>query len=220
LAKKPFPVALANALFLAANEVDDDLYHMALLRTSWMRGGEAANLHRSDITVIYDKQGEDRVAKEMIFRLRLSKTDVDGDKAVSQMMKTDLAPHLGDIPELIPRLKTLKADDFVFPHSADQYRRLMRTLLIEIADEHSDRIPDTRIDVEDYGLHSWREMRATLAVAAGMRDYNIMEYGRCKSLEFTKYARCDNTTRQNMCDWHWRRTSRSSRLEAFFVANC
>jgi integrase len=173
-------------VFLAAKEVDDLYHYMALLRASWMRGGEAANLHRSDITVIYAKQGDERVVKEMIFRIRDSKTDIDGDKAVSQMVKTDLAPHLSDIRELIPRLQ--KADDFVFPNMPAQYRRRMRGLWIQIADEQPDLIPDTQIDVEDYGLHSWRKMGATLAAAAGMHDYEIMEYGRWKSLEFTKYA--------------------------------
>jgi hypothetical protein len=122
----------------------------------------------------------------MTFRIRDSKTDIDGDRAVSQMVKTYLAPHLGDIRELIPRLQTLKADDFVFVHSADQYRRRMRTLLIQIVDEQPDLITDTQIDVEDYGLHSWGKMGTTLA--AGMYDYKIMKYDRWKSLEFTKYA--------------------------------
>jgi hypothetical protein len=53
----------------------------------------------------------------MLFRIRDSKTDIDGEKAVSQMVKTDLASHLGDIRELILRLQKLKADDFVFPNS-------------------------------------------------------------------------------------------------------
>jgi hypothetical protein len=82
--KKPFAVALAIALFLAEKEVDDDLYdYMALLRASsivWMRGGEAANLHRSDITVICEGRGEARVVKEMIFRIRGSRTDIDGER--------------------------------------------------------------------------------------------------------------------------------------------
>jgi hypothetical protein len=188
LTKKPFPVALANALFLAAKEVDDDLYHyMALLRASWMRGGETANLHRSDITVIYHKRGEERVVKEMIFRIRDSKTDIDGEKAVSQMVKTDLAPHLGDIRRLIPRLKTLKAEDFVFVHSAHQYRLRMRTLLIQIAEEQSDLIPDTQIDVEDYGLHSWRTMGPRW-----LRPESSSQNTR-------GFA---STTPRNMCGWH------------------
>jgi hypothetical protein len=77
----------------------------------------------------------------MVFRIRDSKTDIDGEKAVWQMVKTDLAPHFSDIRELISRLQKLKADDFVFPHSADQYRRRMRTLLIQIADEQPDLDP-------------------------------------------------------------------------------
>jgi hypothetical protein len=150
LAKQPFPVALANALFLTANEVDDDLYHyMALLRASWMRDGEAVNFHRSHITVICDDRGEARVVKEMIFRIRDSKTDVDGEKAVSQMVKTNLASHFGDIRDLIPRLQKLKADDFVFPDAPAQYRRRIRRLLIQIAEEQPDLIPETQIDVED-----------------------------------------------------------------------
>jgi hypothetical protein len=53
LVKQMFPVALTNALFLAAKEVDHDPYrYMGLLRASKCGGGEAANLHRSEIVVI------------------------------------------------------------------------------------------------------------------------------------------------------------------------
>jgi hypothetical protein len=96
---------------------------------------------------------------------------------------------LGDIPELISRLQKLKTDDFVFPNTPAQYRRRMRSLLIQMAEQQPDLIPDTEIDVEDYGLHSWRKMGVTLTAFAGMPDYEIMEYGRWKSLEFTKCAR-------------------------------
>jgi hypothetical protein len=76
-AKKSFPVALANALFLAAREVDDDLYPLH---------GAASSRHHGDLR----GGGEARVVKEMIFRIRVSKTDIDGDKAVSEMLKTHL----------------------------------------------------------------------------------------------------------------------------------
>jgi hypothetical protein len=65
----------------------------------------------------------------------------------------------------------------------------MGTLLIQIAEEQPDLILETQIDVEDYGLQSWRKMGAALYAAAGMHESEIMEYGRWKSLEFTKYAR-------------------------------
>jgi hypothetical protein len=50
----------------------------------------------------------------------------------------------------------------------------MRSLLIQIADERPDLIPETEIEVEDYGLHSWRKMGTTLTAAAGMHDYEVI----------------------------------------------
>jgi hypothetical protein len=188
-AKKPFPLELANALFLKARDADQELYlYMAVLRASWMRGNEAANLRRSDITVIYGGKPGERLVHEVVFKLRDSKTDIQG-AGVAQLVKLDLGSHVGDVRELLPRLEGLDQEDFVFPYSANVYRRRMRSLLKEIVEESPALIPGEKLDVEDYGLHSWRKLGATIAAAGGVNDYEIMQYGRWKSLEFTKYAR-------------------------------
>jgi hypothetical protein len=57
-------------------------------------------------------------------------------------------------PIRIPRLETLKADDFLFPNTPAQYRRRMRSLLIRIAEQQPDLIPESQIDIDDYRLHS------------------------------------------------------------------
>jgi hypothetical protein len=135
------------------------------------------------------------------------------------MVKTDLALDLGDIRELIPRLQKLKTDYFVCPNSPGRYRRRVQSLLIQISEKQPDLIPETQIDVEDYGLHSWRKMGVTLTAAAGMHDYKIIEYGRWEP-RVHKIRPPVATRRKNMCGWHspiiWNRC----RVEVFFVNGC
>jgi hypothetical protein len=82
--------------------------------------------------LFYERVDGDRVASEIHLYVRDSKTDIGG-AGVVQMVKCTGAPHLGDVRELIPRLAGTAPEEYIFPLTADVYRRRMRTVLLRNA---------------------------------------------------------------------------------------
>jgi hypothetical protein len=157
-----------------------------------MRGQEAASLRAGDIE-IFSKRGRtcESYIAEIHVHLRNSKTDTHGS-GVTQVVALGEEQIFGDIREVLPwvreRVLVGKAQ-WLFPFMPSTYRSQMRDIIKQIGADTPDLLYPLTVNPDDYGLHSWRKTGATIAAASGLNDFEIMQIGRGKSLEFTKYAR-------------------------------
>jgi integrase len=184
---------LSHEILRRVKETDFVLYCFLIVTCAgWFRRDEVASKQGGDFAV-YTKTGTTGICVAHIhIHLRRSKT---GRHGTGVMQIISLGEHMiyGDLREFLPyleeRLRMFGPVEWLFPYIAAAYRQRMRRIIIANADETLDLLAPEILDPDDYGLHSWRKTGAMLARRGGMNDYEIMQVGRWKSLEFTKYAR-------------------------------